>query len=450
MRRPVRHWSLRVRLAVGAAAVAAVLLGSLAALVAVQVRDVALESATQLAADDLRPYAVDLRFDPEERPDPSSPGLLILVVDPEGRVAHSSMPRPLAAAVATVQDVGTVRTSIGHFRVVHLAVDARRGQWRLWAARDLTAGDALVGGTMLTLAIGTPVAVVLIGVAAFLIAGAALRPVDRMRASADRLRAEGGAGALPVEGGGELVALGVTLNGLIDDLRALAEHERRVTADAAHELRTPIAVLAAQAELAERRAPSADLVEIRRSVDRLARLADELLVLSRAEGAAAEPTGSSSVADLITEAMAEVDRARLLAGPVVVDLELADGVDETAEVAIDPAAFGRVLANLTRNALAAEPASAVRIRVASDVDALRVEVVDDGRGVPESFLPFAFDRFARPEEARGSGSQGAGLGLALVRRLVERAGGRVVLRNGPDGGAVAEVVLPLQRGRGRV
>jgi signal transduction histidine kinase len=139
-----------------------------------------------------------------------------------------------------------------------------------------------------------------------------------------------------------------------------------------------------------------------------------------------------------------VDRARMLApGGVLVDLELDDGLDETATVSIDPARFGRIVTNLVSNALAAGPASSVTVRLGSDAGELVLEVVDDGPGLPADFLPFAFDRFSRPAGPRSSGSSGSGLGLALVQRLAERAGGSARLRNAEPSGAHAVVRLPL-------
>ena len=320
------------------------------------------------------------------------------------------------------------------------------GVWRLWAARDLTASISLLRGVLMTVAIGTPLAVLVMALTAWLVASAALRPVERMRSTAERLRARGSDGSLPAPRARELADLAATLNGLIGDLRASAAHERRVTADAAHELRTPLAVLAAEIELAERDPVHADLAGIRASVDRMSRLADGLLTLSRLDSTEGEPQRiDTPVAELVTETMDAVDRGRLLAPPdVLIDLELADGLDEHRLAAIDVTGFGRVLTNLIGNALAAGPASSVAVRLTTSGRTLALEVADDGPGLPDDFLPFAFDRFARPQGARSTGSAGSGLGLALVKALAERGGGSVSLRNREAGGAIATVRVPLR------
>lgn len=447
MRRP-RPTTLRVRLAAGSALVAAVVLSALALLISMQVRDAAAMTATQLALDDLRPFATDLRAQTTESPDPSAPGLLVIVQAPDGREVRNSMPAVLARNARRVTGVGEVEGPSGDFQVVSSRVTTPGGTWRLWAARDLSSSDAVLQGIRLTLLIGTPVAVLATAIAAWLVATAALQPVERLRRSADRLRRPGAVGSLPERGANELADLAATLNGLIDDLRRSAEHERRVTADAAHELRTPLAVLAAQVELAERHPATADLPAIRTSVDRLVQLTDALLALSRMDDAHSEPPPSTPIRELVTEAMHAVDRARVLAAEeVLIDLELGDDLDEAGSAAIDATGFGRVLTNLLANSVAAGPASRIIVRLDRVGDVLRIDVEDDGAGLPADFLPFAFDRFARPERSRSSGSGGAGLGLALVRRLAERSGGSADLRNREPRGAVASVHIPARPGR---
>jgi two-component system OmpR family sensor kinase len=443
MSRPFRM-SIRARLTAGTAVVAAVVLSLLAVVVAMQAQQAAESAATQLAVADLRSYAVDIRNQPGEPTDPPASGALVVVVAPDGTVRRASMPAALSAAARRIDRAGEVTVASDEFSVAAQTVSTPDGDWRLWAARDVTASVPLLAGVLRSVEIGTPVAVLLTALTAWFVATAALRPVERMRATAERLRTSGATGTLPVRGSDELAHLGATLNRLIADLRASAAHERRVTEDAAHELRTPLAVLAAQVETAQRRPDRADLPAIRASVDRMGRLADDLLVLSRAE-AHLDEHATSPIARLVTEAMDVVDRARVLAPEdVLVDLELGEELDETAVAAMDVTEFGRIITNLVGNALAAGPASSVTVRLRSDGGTLTLEVEDDGPGIPAGFLPFAFDRFSRPEGARRGGSSGAGLGLALVQRLAERAGGSVALRNGDPLGAVATVRLPVR------
>jgi two-component system, OmpR family, sensor kinase len=440
----MRRRSLRARLAVTSGVIAAVVLGVLAVVVTMQVGAAAASTAAALARSDLQPYVVDLRAQPEEGPDLPASGVLILVIDPSGRVRRDSMPAALAENAQDLRRAGTVSTGSGRFAVAARTVDAPGGTWRLWAARDLTSGDVIVRGIGWTVLIGVPIGALAIGLVAWFGATAALRPVERMRRSAERLRRVDAEGELPTAGDAELARLATTLNGMLSSLRASIAHERRLSADAAHELRTPLAVLTARVERAEQHLDPRSIRDVRDSVDRVNRVTDSLLALARADSTDSEP-GAATVAELITEAMDEVDRARALApAGVSVDLALDGTFSESATVRIDAVGFSRVLTNLVQNALAAGADSSVVLRLASEPGAVVVAVEDDGPGVPPDFLATAFDRFARPETSRARGATGAGLGLALVRRLAERAGGTADLQNRSGSGAIAIVRLPVE------
>lgn len=152
-----------------------------------------------------------------------------------------------------------------------------------------------------------------------------------------------------------------------------------------------------------------------------------------------------TAAELVTELMDGVDRARALGGVEDRDIDFAAEVpDPDVQCALSTAAFSRVLDNLVANAVAAGgPGGVVRVVLGQEArHGLVLRVTDDGPGVPVDFLPRAFDRFTRADEARRSRLGGSGLGLALVRAVAERAGGTASLDNGEDGGAVAVVRVP--------
>jgi signal transduction histidine kinase len=284
--------------------------------------------------------------------------------------------------------------------------------------------------------------------ASWLLSTFALRPVTAMRRRAQRLRGTGADDRLPVGSAkDELAALAVTLNDFLDRVHDGTLRERRMVSDAAHELRTPLAALRTQLELAHDDFGDADALEreIRGaevSVARLTALANGLLELSRLEGDDAEP-GYSSAVQLVDESMGSVDRARMLALGKRVEVSFAtDDVDGTALYAVEADAFARMLDNLLSNAIhAVSESGTVELTIRDVEDALEIEVTDNGPGVPTGFLPKAFDRFSRPDESRSSASGGSGLGLALVRAIAESAGGTAQLGNG-DQGAVATIRLP--------
>jgi signal transduction histidine kinase len=181
----------------------------------------------------------------------------------------------------------------------------------------------------------------------------------------------------------------------------------------------------------------------------LVALANTMLELSRLDESG--PAPSTPATALVTELMGSIDRARALGGAVDRDIDFSVALDAPDErYALEPSAFARVVDNLVANAIAAGDAGGViRVTLAQDAAlALDLTVVDDGRGVPEDFLPQAFERFARADSARRAVLGGSGLGLALVRGIAERAGGSASLRNGahPEHGArcgaVAAVRLP--------
>jgi signal transduction histidine kinase len=304
-----------------------------------------------------------------------------------------------------------------------------------------------VGGVSTTLLIALAILFVAFAATSWALVGLALRPVGRMRAIADRLRHGRSTELLPVgPARDELSDLAATLNALIADLRESADRERRLVADASHELRTPLAALRTRLELAERvrddpAALYADVVDARRSVDRLQSLTDGLLILSRIDAGAVVGDGTSTA--LRAEVADSVDRARMLAR----DRDLAIDFVAPASIAaahypVSPTDFGRILDNLLANAVTATPdGGSVTATLVERADEIVLSVDDDGPGVPDAFLAVATDRFTRPDAAR-SREGGAGLGLAIVAGLSRAAGGQLTIRNLVPHGLGVEVRIP--------
>jgi two-component system sensor histidine kinase QseC len=231
------------------------------------------------------------------------------------------------------------------------------------------------------------------------------------------------------------------LNALFARIAASMQAERRFTSHAAHELRTPIAAIRAQAEVARESVDPAArdvaLAHVIEGCDRAARLVDQMLLLSRIDERASQGGPATSRLDeAASRVIADLAPAALENG---VALELA--TDEAVSVAVDGALLDVLLRNLLDNAVRhGGPPGPVTVRCTEDADGARLEVADLGPGVDETELAQLGSRFYRASSARGPGS---GLGLSIVERIAEGCGGTVRYRRGDDGrGFAVEVRLP--------
>jgi heavy metal sensor kinase len=290
-----------------------------------------------------------------------------------------------------------------------------------------------------------PVVVLLAGVVGWVVAGAALRPVERMRIESEAISgAEPGRRLAVPRTRDELAALGGSLNRMLQRLEAAVERERRFVADASHELRTPLANLKAELDLALARARSpSELVDALRSAseetDRLSRLAEDLLLLASADGGRLPMRREDvNVAELVRETMGSF-LGRAASMGVALDATVAAGVRAN----VDGVRIRQALADLIDNALQHTPTGGrVTVEVSTAAGILTIEVSDTGSGFASSFLPDAFEAFTRADASRSRPTGGAGLGLAIVRAIAEAHGGTVEATNREDGGAAVRLRIP--------
>lgn len=451
--RILRHLSIRARITLGSLAVGAVALSGVAVGLHVQIERATRATDESLASADAAPFVSDLRHNPDEASDRPAEGVMVGIRSSTGEWVLDSLPRNVRASLpsAVPDDDVTLRLHAGHRRVtvVGIPVTNDANSDVVWAAQDARAGEDTVARVDRSLVVGAALALLAFAATAWLLSTLALRPVARMRRTAEKLSAGTVAGHLPVgPSDDELAALARTLNAFIDRQRENAERERRMVSDASHELRTPLAALTARLELAHRSAGDAEALErelraAEGDAARLVALANTLLELNRLDEAS--PALSTAGSELVTELMDAIDRARAISGAGARDIDFTVTLDAPDErYALEPVAFARIVDNLVANAVAAGEDGGV-ISVTLEQDASRVlelQVADDGDSVPHEFLPKAFERFARADSARRATLGGSGLGLALVRGIAERAGGTASLRNGEHGGAIATVVVP--------
>lgn len=287
-----------------------------------------------------------------------------------------------------------------------------------------------------------------LGLLAWRTVGAALRPVDALRAGAERITGAATSERLPVPPSyDEIQRLAVTLNGMLDRLAGARARQRAFVGDAAHELRSPLASMRTQLEVAQRlgdqgQPPDELIQDLLIDVERLSRLVNDLLLLARADEHAqagtADPVRATEPVELrglLRDAAGRCAGAR-------VPVRVADGA--ALWTVGEPDGLRRVLDNLVDNAV--RHARSAVVLDGTDVGSYHlVTVTDDGPGIPAADRERVFERFTRLDDGRASDAGGAGLGLAIVRELVRRHGGTVAVTAAPGGQGGARIELHLPR-----
>ncbi|GAA4296516.1 HAMP domain-containing sensor histidine kinase [Streptomyces venetus] len=305
-----------------------------------------------------------------------------------------------------------------------------RGRLKVYAGSPLAAEHGAVQTALTVMLIGFPLLLGVVAGVTWLVTRRALRPVEGIRREMAAItHSEDLARRVPEpDTHDEIARLASTTNETLAALETSVERQRRFVADASHELRSPIASLRTQLEVAAAHPELLDLDGAVEDTVRLQRLAADLLLLARLD--AGERLGDARV-DLAGLAREEAEGRT----GVTVDAE-------PVEVAGSQGQLGRVLANLLDNAQR-HARSAVTVRVRPEGGTAVVGVADDGEGVPESDRERIFERFVRLDAARSRDDGGAGLGLAIARDVAVRHGGTLTAGQGPAGGALFELRLPL-------
>jgi two-component system, OmpR family, sensor kinase len=342
-------------------------------------------------------------------------------------------------------DVRSVEGEIHLSRLLAAPVEIDSGTLVVVTGASLEDRNEALEGLLQQLFVVGPIALLLTSVAGYVLAGAALRPVEAMRRRAAEISSERAGQRLPLpRADDEIRRLGETLNDMLARLEAGLARERRFVADASHELRTPLASLRTELELALRRPRSqAELEAALRSateeVERIVRLAEDLLVLARADDGRLPLDTSNHVAQEVVDAVAgRYDAQARAAGR---SIEVSAPVELV--LAGDRLRLEQALGNLVDNALR-HGDGAIRLDVAGEDGIVELRVSDDGDGFPPEFLPHAFERFSRADVARAAG--GAGLGLAIVDAVARAHGGTATATNLPGAGAAISLRLPAAKG----
>ncbi len=389
-------------------------------------------------------------------------GPLVLVTDADAvLVASRGLPgvaigtrvldHPSVAEALSGKEVAGVGTVPGSGEAVYAAVPVRaddRVVGTVHVARPLTYLHTQVQHLRWVVAWGTVVALLIASGVGLLLARSIAAPVQQMQLAAGRLAAGRLSERVPVQTRDELGELARSLNYMASELERVDALRRAFVADAAHELRTPVANLAVAVEALkavieknpDRAAPV--VTDIEHEVMRLRWLVEDLLDLSLVEaGQVRLNLTAVPPADLLQRAMQpfqpRAERSRIalkLEVPPRLSLVTADA-DRTIQV----------LTNLLDNAFKhTPPGGTITVGGAERRGHVLLSVADSGPGIPESELPNIFDRFYKVDKARAGGRGGAGLGLAIAKRLVEAQGGIIMVESKPGEGARFVVALPKE------
>jgi two-component system, OmpR family, sensor kinase len=363
-------------------------------------------------------------------------------------------PAAVAAVAAGNPQVDVVRTGAdGRELLVLVAAPGGPPAAVVVLSTSLAEQDRLARSQLLTGLVALAVALVVAAVASLLLVRRTLAPLRRIAESARRVAAGDLGERLHLPGPrDEVGSLAASFDAMTEALqRGFAELERSeqrsrsFVADASHELRTPLTTVAGFTDVLLRRTTDGDrdaarlLASLRREVDRMQRIVDDLLLLARADrGLATE----REPVDLRAAAKRVVEQLRPVAGTRTLDVR---GGPATARTDADR--LHQVLLNLTENAIRhTGPDGTVLLATATVGDRVVITVTDDGEGMDEATLAAAFERFTRGGERRG---HGAGLGLAIVAALVRALDGHVHLTSRRGCGTTVRVDLPAVSGTGQ-
>lgn len=315
------------------------------------------------------------------------------------------------------------------------------GTVTLVAERSLTEVTTTTNRINDSLTLGVPFLIVLMGLMTWWLTGRALRPVEQIRSEAAAITGSTIHKRVPEPAtNDEIGRLARTMNSMLDRLEESSQRQRRFVSDASHELRSPIATIRAQLEVAKRRGADADWSAVADRIlaedARLENAVTDLLDLARAE----EGENIDAVVDIDEIVLTEADRYQ--------SSEIVDTTIDTHKVSAgrargNPAQCTRIVRNLLDNACR-HAKSQVAVSLTTEQEFVVLTVDDDGPGIPLADRDRVFDRFTRLDEGRSRDAGGMGIGLAMVRTIADRHGGSVTIGDAPLGGARFVVRLPAE------
>ena len=382
---------------------------------------------------------------------PGEESAFVQVVDESGAVIASTGNIEGEPAVSTAKPSGTTLLVLtipidpldqaDAMRVIALNTTTDAGMVTVYTGESLENADDTTAAVITVLAIGLPLLVVIVAAVTWWAVGRTLRPVRRITRTMADITASDLHRRVPVpETRDEIGELAVTVNETLARLDSSVEQQRRFVADASHELRGPLAALRADLEISvthpERTAWHDVARDTLSDVERLQHLTEDLLLLARLDSHQQRPHQQVDLAEIAADAAGGIRRN---------DVEVnVLGATTPVTVEGDPEQLHRMMRNLVHNA---EDHAEHRITVTLTKQAatVRLQVADDGPGVPAEVRDIVFERFVRVDTARTRDTGGTGLGLAIVADVVASHHGSITVTDSDPHGATFTVVLPAHQ-----
>jgi two-component system heavy metal sensor histidine kinase CusS len=372
-------------------------------------------------------------------------GKLIEVRDAQDKTLVSSRIVALARA-GDQKGFGVETTSVGRFRTFVTTTTVEGAAYKILVATPLDGTETTLRDSGKLVLWSAPIVLLIASIGGYWISRRALAPVDDITQAARSIGIENLSQRLAVPAtGDELARLSETWNGMLTRLESAVQRLSQFTADASHELRTPIALIRTTAELTLRRERSNDtyreaLHQIVAESERMSQLVEDLLLLARADvGLPALPLERVELTPLVRDVCRQ---GEVLARLRQLEISAEAPVEPVFVQANDPE-LRRLLLLLVDNAVKYTPAGGrITVSVGCDPNGATVAVRDTGIGIPETALPHVFERFYRAEQSRNRDDGGTGLGLSIAKWIADRHHASLEAESESGKGATFRVRFP--------
>ena len=455
--RPRPSMSLRLRVVLVTAAAATVMIAVGGALTIRAVRSQFVEAATEMSqnrAEEIAQLAENGTL-AQLLPPLDEGETIVQVVRARAVVSHTDNVSAAPLLTPSHQALGTMRTvsveslpgsGVGPYQVTALGASSPEGPLTVLVAVSMQDVEEVVEEAIGTGTLGLILLVVPLSVLLWLAAGRTLAPVEAIRERASAITTENLAERVPEPPRlDEIGRLARTINAMLGRLDRGAAEQRRFLADAAHEMRSPVASLRAQLETirsgdltGNSSGDNDEVAGLLAETLRMQALVDQLLLLARSDAGEIRPARVAVDLDDVVSAAVQAQRSEIRRPEVLVDTREVAPV----QVAGDPVLLERVVHNLLENAVKYS-SETVQVSLEQDNGDAVLTVDDDGPGIPAESREVVFRRFTRLDHDRARVNGGVGLGLAIVAEVVGAHGGSVAVLAAPTGGARLQVRLPV-------